>query len=330
MGASIDAERVLNPLRDTTWLWLGQESSGAVHIDECRAAGLTDDKVSWLVASGRWQSLFPRTYATFSGPVPLGTRLQAGLRYAGAAAAISHESAGFEHGLCPPSKLIHVTVPYDRDADDQPGLRVHRSRTVSERWIDTASSRRRTCVERTVMDLLGSRRTAESALALVATAVRGRRTTAQRLRSCLDQHPCTEWRRVVCDALPDVHAGAHSVLELRDARLRRIHGLPSGVRQFRRLTDGAEYLDVLIVECAVHIELDGRLGHDTASEAWRDMRRDNRSERLGLRHLRYGWSDLLDRPCEVAVEQAIVLRQQGWAGRFHRCPRCRVTLPPGL
>ena len=33
------------------------------------------------------------------------------------------------------------------------------------------------------------------------------------------------------------------------------------------------------------------------------MRRDNRSELAGLRHLRYGWADIVDHPCQVAVQQ---------------------------
>jgi very-short-patch-repair endonuclease len=129
-------------------------------------------------------------------------------------------------------------------------------------------------------------------------------------------------RAAILGALPDLHAGAHSVLELRDAELRRRHGLPAGTRQVRRQADGSEYLDVVIEEWQLHVELDGRLGHDRAKEIWRDMRRDNRSELLGYRHLRYGWADLSDRGCGVAREQAEVMREQGWRGRLLRYPRC--------
>jgi hypothetical protein len=52
------------------------------------------------------------------------------------------------------------------------------------------------------------------------------------------------------------------------------------------------------------------------------MRRDNASEVRGMAHLRYGWADIADRGCEVAGEQARVLRQRGWLGKFRRCPRC--------
>ena len=76
------------------------------------------------------------------------------------------------------------------------------------------------------------------------------------------------------------------MLERHDAAIRRRHGLPVGRRQVRRPDNGVEHLDVVIEELGLHIELDGRLGHDRGREVWHDMRRDNSSELRGLRHLR--------------------------------------------
>jgi hypothetical protein len=284
---------------------------------------MTDERIRWLVESGRWQSPFPRVFVAFSGPIPLLTLQYAALLYAGAGAVLSHESAGSLWRLCAPPNAIHVTVRYPRQVEDRPGLVLHRSRNVIDLDIHPARSPLRTRIERTVLDLLADKRTADEALGLVADAVRDRATTTERMRSALIRRPTTRWRRVILEALPDVNAGAHSALEIRDAKLRRRHGLPMGTRQFRRQTDGSEYLDVLIEEWQLHVELDGRLGHDRARERWRDMKRDNRSEVQQLRHLRYGWADLLDRPCEVAAEQALILRQQGWRGAFRRCAGCR-------
>lgn len=321
---------MLNPRRDASLLHLGQDTGGAVHLDECRAAGLGDDRTEYLVASGRWQSPYPRVFVTFSGPLPLLTRQYAAVLYAGEAAGLSHETAGAGYALCRELELIHVTVPYAREVDDQPGLKIHRSRTLCDDDWHPALAPRRTTVERTVLDLLRHRRTADAALGLVADALRSRLTTPDRLRAALEQRPRTRWRRVVAEALPDLQRGAQSPLEIRDARLRRAHGLPAGRRQVRRLRDGTEYLDVVIEEFGVHIELDGRLGHDRAREIWRDMRRDNASEVRGMAHLRYGWADLVDRPCQVAREQARVLSRRGWAGPFVRCRACRPSSYPDL
>jgi hypothetical protein len=102
---------------------------------------------------------------------------------------------------------------------------------------------------------LADKRTADAALGLVADAVRERGTTPDRLREALAMRPKTRWRKVVFDALPDVRAGAHSVLELRDATLRRRHGLPMGERQVGRLADGTEFLDIVMEEWRLHVEL---------------------------------------------------------------------------
>jgi hypothetical protein len=313
---------MLNPRRDAHLLGLGAATHCAVSHESCRDAGLSDRRLSDLVATGRWQSPWPRVYVTFSGPVPLMSRLQAALLYAGTAATVSHASAGALWRLVREPACIHVTVPYARDADDQPGLVVHRSRTLRPEDSHPIFTPRRTTVERTVLDLLAGQPSATAALALVADAIRERTTTPDRMRVALEERRRTRWRTQILGVLPDIQAGAQSVLELRDAELRRRHGLPAGHRQVRREVDGTEYLDVVIDEWQLHVELDGRLGHDRARDMWRDMRRDNRSELLGYRHLRYGWADLVDRGCEVACEQAEVLRQQGWDGQLIRCPRC--------
>lgn len=313
---------MLNPLRDANLRHLGADTAGAVDIYTCRDAGLSDERVEWLVETGRWQSPFPRTYVTFSGPPPLATIQFAAIKYAGDGATLSHETAGALWQLNRVPALVHLTVPYRREVEDQPGIRLHRSRTLSAESVHQAFRPSRTTIERTVMDLLAAMSSADSALGLVARAVQTRLTTADRLRAAVLSLPKTRWRKVILDALPDIRAGAQSPLELRDAQIRRVHGLPRGERQAGRLGDGTELLDVLIADYQVHIELDGRLGHDSARDQWRDMRRDNRSEVSGLRHLRYGWADLVDRPCEVAAQQAEVLRQQGWPGELRRCGSC--------
>jgi hypothetical protein len=317
---------MLDPRRDPGLLTLGAASAGAVHLDECRTAGISRRRARLLVESGRWQSPFPRVYVVFSGPIPLETLEYAALLYAGEGAVLSHASAGYRWRLCSLPASIHVTVSYCRELADQPGLVVHRSRTLTDLDVHPALTPRRTRVERTVLDLLAVQASGEAALGLVADSIRGRLTTSDRLRASLADRPKTRWRRTILDAMPDLRAGAQSVLELRDASLRRRHGLPMGTRQWKRLADGTEHLDVLIEEWGTHVELDGRLGHDRAREVWRDLKRDNRSVVAQLRPLRYGWADMIDRSCEVAIQQAVVLRQQGWPGPFKPCSAC----PPDL
>jgi hypothetical protein len=301
----------------------------AVSWAELTALGCSKEKVRWLVESGRWQRVFPRVYATFSGPIPYQVMLHAAVLYAGKGAALSHATALHLYGLGPRPGRIHVTVPFDRKIRAQPGLTIHRSRTLSAKDVRIVVPTM-TTLERTVVDLLADQRSARNALGLVGDAVRSRQTHADRLRAALLAAPGVKWRKAVLDALPDVRAGAHSVLEIMDAKARRRHGLPMGERQFTRKRNGVEHLDVLIGEFQTHIEMDGQLGHDGTLEVWRDMDRDNHSEVKRFRHLRYGFADMLDRPCEVMIQQAVILRQQGWTGEFRRCPKCPPTLLDGL
>jgi hypothetical protein len=310
---------------------LGWDTAGIVHLDELLAAGMTERQIRWMVTSNRWTRIYPRVYATFTGPLSYPARLWAAWKYAGAGAALSHATAAHHDDFGKRPDRVHVSVPFERKVRPQPGLIVHRSRTLSPRDIRGIAPPY-TTPERTVIDLLPEMATVDAAIGLVADAVRSRRTTADRIRTCLEQ-PATgsvRWRRIVLDVLPDINRGAHSPLEVRDAALRRAHNLPMGRRQLTRKVDGTEHLDVIIEEYAIHVELDGTLGHDRAVEIWRDMHRDNRSEVARLRHLRYGWADVAGHPCEVAIQQAVICRQQGWTEEFRRCRRCPAQLPPGL
>lgn len=153
-----------SPERHAHLAALGAATAGAVHLNGCRAAGLTDEQIGWLVESGRWQSPFPRVYVTFSGPIPTATMHHAAILYAGDGAVLSHETAGAFCRLCREPGAIHLTVPYDRDVADQPGLVIHRSRTLAEDDVHPVFTPRRTTAERTVLDLLAGCATADAAL----------------------------------------------------------------------------------------------------------------------------------------------------------------------
>lgn len=107
----------------------------------------------------------------------------------------------------------------------------------------------------------------------------------------------------------------------------RAHGLPVPTTQVRRRVAGrVTYTDVDFSPHPVLVELDGRLGHDTRAERFRDHRRDNGNAEEGRTTLRYGAEDCGDDPCAVAVQVAAVLRRAGWGGDAVACgPRCRLA-----
>lgn len=309
---------------------LAKVTGNVLPHEACLTAGLSQEQLEWLVEKGRWQRPYPRTFVPFSGPIPPITKQFAALSYAGDGAMLSHASSGSTYRMCAVPPRIELLIPYPRKVDEQPGLWIHRSKTLLPSHAHPVFVPRRARVERTLIDLLPRAQTVEAALSLVADAIRTKQTNEALLRLWVITCPRVRWKDVVLQALPDAGAGAHSLLELLDARLRHRHGLPLGERQVERTEAGVEFLDVLDDAYRIHCESDGRLGHDRAIETWRDMRRDNRSEVKEYRHLRYGWLDYLENSCAVAIQLGLVYRQQGWLGKFRRCRRCPRTLPSVL
>jgi hypothetical protein len=105
--------------------------------------GWTEDQTRWQVASGRWQRPFRGVYLTFSGPVPPAYLAEAAIRYAGAGSALSHSSAGAFYRFAKPPVAIHLAVMGDRKVAKQPGLVIHRSRSLSAGDIVAAHRGRR-------------------------------------------------------------------------------------------------------------------------------------------------------------------------------------------
>src|SRR3954452_23103975 len=66
-------------------------------LEAARSRGITRHAIAHRVARGQWQRVFPRVYATYSGPISEETRLAAALAYAGEGAVLSHQSAAARH-----------------------------------------------------------------------------------------------------------------------------------------------------------------------------------------------------------------------------------------
>jgi hypothetical protein len=193
---------------------------------------------------------------------------------------------------------------------ERPGAR-------SQRSVDAPP---RLTIEDTVLDL-SSAATEGDLVALLTKAVQSRRTTPGRLLKAMNERSRYKYRKLVADILGDVAAGAESPLEMRYLHdVERPHGLPRGDRQQSRC--GLPYQsDVGYDEYQVLVELDGRKGHEGV-EQFCDMRRDNRFALIEWITLRYGWYDVVNRPCVVAFEIAAALIARGWNGMPTRCFRC--------
>lgn len=291
------------------------------------AAGTSGRVVDRMVRNGELQVVFPGTFAPFSGPIPFHTRLEAAVLYAGTGAALSHRTAagaaGWQRPDRWPDRGIHVTIPETRRVAPQPGLVIHRSRRWTERDVLVHAHPPRTTVERTLLDLVAVGADERTIVALVTDAVRSGHTTPDRVLAALALVPRTPYRRLLLDMLGETRAGVHSPLELGFARLLREHGLPEPRRQFREVSATGEvyYLDTFFDPWPVVAELDGRLGHSTAEEKFREMTRDNAHSVRGRAPLRYGWANVFGDPCGVAMQVGHVLVSRGWPGTLVACRR---------
>jgi len=316
VGVPVDADRLER---------LVAQQDGVVSRAQVLALGGSPGLVTRAVDSGRWRRLFAGVVVTHSGPVPWNARAQAAALYAGRGAALSHAAAGYLHGFVGKApRTIDVSVPADRRVQDQPGLRVHRRRSVPVLpWsppLVTAPA--------TVLDLVELASTEDDVVSLVAAAVRAR-VRADSIASEIARRPRLRNRGLLVELLTDVGEGVESALELRYRRdVERRHGLPRATLQVRERVGGRWIrADALYVGMGVRAELDGWLGHPggrTDADTWRDNA--VAVERLELT-LRYRWSHVVGDACATAAQVEAALRTRGWQGRgrpcSHTCPAGR-------
>ena len=276
--------------------------------------------------SGRWQRLHRGVYATFTGEPGREATLWAALQRVGPEAVLSYHTAAELSKLTPrQSQLIHVTVPRQVHLRAIPGIVLHRSSRIDQARHPSLSPPR-TRIEETVLDLAGTATDLDDALAWLARACGDRLTRPDLLRAALAHRTRIRWRPELAIALGDIADGAHSILELRYVRrVERAHGLPRARRQVRSsIGQHTGYRDALYTEFGVAVETDGRVAHPPEAR-WQDQRRDNAAAADGLVPLRYNWTDITQRPCQVAEQVAAVLRQRGWRGNSRPCsPICPV------
>jgi very-short-patch-repair endonuclease len=281
--------------------------------------------------SGRWQVLYRGVYATFTGYPSRTSTLWAGVRRCGPAAALSHATAAeLDRIIDDHADAIHVTVPEAvrvRFAswefhNGSPRIVVHRSprAALARHPVKTPP---RTRVEETVLDLTDAARNFDAAFSLLSAACGRRVTTVERILSAADNRARLRWRNDLLEALSQISMGVMSNLERHFLlHVERPHRLPVPRRQ-RRIRRGGKsaYLDNLYEDFGLVVELDGLASHP-AETRWLDIHRDNYLATSGIVTLRYSWADVTTRPCQVAAEIALVLRQRGWTGKLRRCPRC--------
>jgi len=307
------------------WRSIADAQAGMVARGQVLALGISPMQARAYVDTGRWRRVLPGVYATFTGPISAHGRVWAALLYAGRDAAASHGTALWLWGLTDEAPaVIDVVVPESRRVLGQPGVRIHRrsalDRTDAQPMIHPAARPPRVRLEQALLDACDAT-SATGAIDLVLRATQRRLTTADLVRTSINQRSRVRWRSRLLAVLQQVEAGVASPLELEYRRAVECrHRLPAGLRNVARMdptadpgTGTSRYAPWRVV-----IELDGREAHP-AERAFRDLRRDNAAAVAGETVLRYGWRDIAGEPCSVARQVGAVLALNGWADRPRRC-----------
>jgi hypothetical protein len=313
--------------------WLSdviEHQHGVLSRVQAAQAGLTRHAIAAHLQSGRWRRMHPGVYASFSGGPPREAVLWAALLRVGHDgeprhhAVLSHQTAAELWGLIDaPALSIHVSVSRRTGTLYPPGIVLHYSARLPQAR-HPARTPPQTRIEETVLDLAQLSPDAEEAVGWAIKACQRRLTKPELLREAMTQRPRLRWRGDLADALTEVGEGVHSSLERRYLRnVERAHGLPTGNRQILVVRGRSRtYEDVRYQDYGTCVELDGAVAHP-ADSRWLDTRRDNANAADGIITLRYGWTDVAYRPCEVAAEVARALQRRGWTGSLRRCgPGC--------
>jgi len=294
---------------------------GVLTLEQARGHGLTPTVVNRLCRDEQWQRLARGLFSTGSGAPSWPALAWAGVLLGGDQARLAAEPSAWLWELTTePPPVIGVLVPYPSSCTVRGPWAFHRE-LPGQRSPRTIGAPPRLTAADTVLDLAAAGSAGEL-VDVVTRAVARRLVTPQSLARALEGRARHPRRALLGTLLADVAEGVESPLELDYLRdVERAHGLPAGQRQRHRA--GLRYrTDVGYEPWALLIELDGRLGHEGAGRL-RDLRRDNDFALRSYMTLRYGWHDVVDRPCVVARQVGAVLSSRGWPGPLTSCRRCR-------
>lgn len=302
--------------------------AGIVSRKQATRAGLSADKIVWLLKKGAWRQVYKGVYATFTGHITRNAQLWAAVLYAGRGAYLSHETAAEINRLADSqSLLINVTIPANRRVRTPQGAVIHMSSHKPMVWSPPGIPPY-SIAEETVIDLVQAATDKDAVIALITSGFNRKLLTESHLRAVAQTRKKLRWRHELDEIISMAAGGTHSVLEYRhDRDVQRAHGLPEPVKQARfRKPDGTNgYRDRYYPQYGgLVIELDGKRFHRDEQRD-RDKERDNQVAVTGST-LRYGWSEITHKTCETAKQEADALRNRGWTGKLEPCsPSCRAV-----
>lgn len=258
---------------------LAAERNGIVTTPLLRAMGLGSTAVSRWVAAGLLHRRYRGVYGFGHSALSLKGEWQAAVDACGRNAFLSHLAAACLWGFLTWDEEwpIDVTVPISSgQRRGKPGIRLHRSSTLTRRDTIERSGIPVTNVSRLISDI-------------------SRMGAPKLYREACRQAEIKGWRR----ALPAGHVPNRSDLELRMYALCQRRGLPIPQTRVRIGTYEADFLFEIEGKRVV-IETDGWETHGTRTAFEDDREREIELALLGYEVHRFTWRQITERPAWVA------------------------------
>jgi very-short-patch-repair endonuclease len=282
---------------------LAARQHGVVGIDQLRRLGFSERSVHRRAQDGRFHRIHQGVYAVGHARLTLHGRLTAAVLACGPGAVLSHRSAAALWGFRRESRRpIDVTAPGRRGRAPS-GISAHRHGSLRSRDIAVIEEIPCTGAARTLLDLAGvlsveglGRAVARAEILRVLdlreiedliASNRGRRGVA-RLRLVIDEY---DWRA----------EATKGELERRFLELCRRAELPlPGVNVLIDCGASRPLADFVWADSRLIVETDSRQFHGTDSAFEADRKRDQELTLAGWRVIRTTWSQVNDRPEELA------------------------------
>lgn len=281
-----------------------QVAKGVFTLADALASGLTVHDVRRMVVQGWWRALHPGVYCAQGTPVTTVVREAAALALLGSSSWLSHYSAAAHQKLDVADvrgDRVWLEVPYSRGRCLATGLVVARTRhPVAATRVDGL---RMTPVPRTLVALSAFLDRPEMASAL-ADAVRGKRTTVERVLACCEGMGGRAGIAQIRSVCAEFDPHFESVLE-EEARPLLVAAGMAELEQQVELSLGGEFLgrvDFFVRELNLAIEIDGWAHHSSAAAKNRDARRDRRLLTAGVTVVRFTTDDVRRYPDRMVAE----------------------------
>ena len=306
---------------------------GVISRRQALAGGLSATDLARHIRRRDLVPLHPGVYVNHTGPLTWRQRAWAAVHacwpaaLTGDSARRAHEGPG-RRGGGEHDGPIQVVISQRRKVQPPSGVIVVRSRRFDE-LVQWNLSPPRVRYDDAILLIADDARGDMAAIAALADACGGRRTTATRLRDRLDATPWLHRRGWLGGILDDVAEGTCSVLE--HGYLTRVespHGLPRGLWQVpdRDPAGRRMYRDVMYggkrPRWRQLVELDGRLNHDSVAARDRDLERDLDAAVDLTDTVRLGYGQVFVRSCRTASRLGELFGKRGWDGEAHPCSDC--------